>query len=369
MEPDDRVYRHALRTIAGIGDGTLTRLITHFGSGEAAWLADADALAAVPKLSSEKQSRLITDRKAINPLRLWNSLATLYINALTPEDADYPALLKEIPDHPGLIYTRGSFDWQSTRPLIAIVGSRKHSSYGVQVATQIATDLTRAGYVIVSGMAFGIDSVAHKAALTAPGDTIAVLGSGIDDNAITPVTHLGLAKNIMAHGALLSEYPPGTPPSQGSFPMRDRLIAGLTVGTLVIEAGEQSGSLITAHCALDYNREVFAVPGSIFSPYSIGTNALIKRGAKVVTGIQDILEELGDHTRTTTQSTLRDEMLTTLSDAEKQLYHVLTEEPIHVDKIIKASRLTTQEASALLTILEMKGLAKNVGGMHYVRVA
>jgi DNA processing protein len=226
-----------------------------------------------------------------------------------------------------------------------------------------------AGIVVVSGMAFGIDSVAHRGALVAGGETIAVLGGGIDDRTIAPVSHFQLAHNIMEHGALVSEYPPGTGASQGSFPMRDRIIAGLCLGTIVIEAPEKSGSLITAQCALDYNREVFAVPGSILSPYSIGTNALIKRGAKMVTGITDILEELRPEIFTPSpDQEPAPGIIPGLSPEEQKVFSTLTHEPLHIDKIIKTTGLETKNISSLLSVLEIKGLAKNLGGMHYVRM-
>lgn len=369
MGDTDTKYIHALRSIAGIGDGTLTRLLLHFGSGEQAWLADEAAIQAVPKIDSGRKSALITGRKKQNPDQLWERLHALGIVVHTKHSSSYPKLLREIPDSPSTLYTRGTFDWEKTAPMIAIVGSRKHSSYGTQVAEQLAADLTRAGLVVVSGMAFGIDSVAHRGALETSGETIAVLGSGIDDAMISPVSHFQLAKQIMAHGALVSEYPPGTAASQGSFPMRDRIIAGLCLGTIVIEAPEKSGSLITAECALGYNREVLAVPGSIFSPYSIGTNALIKKGAKIVTGVQDILEELREETLGNMHN--QKEAIGAASDLSKEeqaILNTLTHEPLHVDKIIKATTLETAMVSSLLSLLEIKGLAKNVGGMHYIRI-
>lgn len=369
MEPNDALYIHALRSIDGIGDGTLSRLLLHFGTGEQAWLAPENEIDAVPKIDPKRKSAIIAGRKNINPVELWDTLLNQNITLHTKRDPTYPKLLREIPDSPETLYTRGHFDWTKPISCIAIVGSRKHSPYGVQVAKQLAEDLTEAGLTVVSGMAFGIDSVAHRGALDANGETLAVLGSGIDDASLTPVSHFQLAQKIMAQGALLSEYPPGTPATPGSFPMRDRIIAGLCLGTIVIEAGEKSGSLITAHCALDYNREVFAVPGSIFSPYSIGTNDLIKHGAKVVTGVTDILEELNLESMTASpHETGSSEKISTLSPEEQTIFSVLSKEPLHIDKIIKISNLKAPIVSSLLALLEIKGLAKNLGGMHYVRV-
>lgn len=369
MPDKDTSYIHALRSIEGIGDGTLSKLLAHFGSGEEVWHASEEAIRAVPKIDPRRKSVLMAGRKNINPDQLWEKLLHLGITLHTKDVATYPKLLREIPDSPATLYTRGNFDWNKPAPFIAIVGSRKHSAYGVQVAEQLAEDLTRAGLIVVSGMAFGIDSIAHTGALETGGETIAVLGSGIDDHSIAPVSHFQLAQRIMGHGALVSEYPPGTAPSQGSFPMRDRIIAGLCLGTIVIEAGETSGSLITARCALDYNREVFAIPGSIFSPYSIGTNTLIKRGAKMVMGVQDILEELPLDTLFPATEKKNDAADTLgLSPEEQTILALLTHEPLHVDKIIKQTILGTANVSSLLSLLEIKGLAKNVGGMHYVRI-
>jgi len=362
-------YIHALRSIPGIGDRTLSTFLEQFGNAENLWRAENGAVTEVLGVPQEKKDVFLVGRRALDPDLLWDKLATQGIAAHEKSDALYPNLLREIPDAPLVIYTRGTFDWTKKAPLIAIVGSRKHSAYGVQVAEKLAADLTHAGLVVVSGMAFGIDSVAHKSALTAGGETIAVLGSGIDDPMISPVSHFGLARNIMQNGALLSEYAPGTQAHQGSFPMRDRIIAGLTLGTIVIEAPEKSGSLITATCALEYNREVFAVPGSIFSPYSIGTNTLIKRGAKLVIGVEDILEELREEMflRREANNPLFSDTAG-LTDDEKLILYKLGHEPLHIDKIIKATKLETAKVSSLLSILEIKGLAKNIGGMHYVKV-
>lgn len=369
MPKTDAKYIHALRSIPGIGNGTLATLLHYFGSGEAAWCASTADIAAIPKMYQEKKTALANGRRQINPDRLWEKLSEQEIVLHIKSDPTYPQLLRQMKDGPATFYTRGTLNWEHLPPLIAIVGSRKHSSYGMQVADKLAGDLSRAGFIVVSGMAFGIDSVAHKGALESGSETIAVLGSGIDDAFIAPVSHFSLAQKIMAHGALVSEYPPGTPATQGSFPMRDRIIAGLCCGTIVIEAGENSGSLITAQHALDYNREVFAIPGSILSPYSIGTNTLIKKGAKLVTGVQDILEEFPENTlfpAPTHQETAQS--IPGLSPEEHRILSLLSHEPLHIDNIIKRTKLSAATNSALLALLEIKGLAKNVGGMHYVKV-
>ena len=286
---------------------------------------------------------------------------------LTFNDEKYPRLLKEIPDAPMVLFTRGNYNWEE-KPLIAIVGSRKFTTYGEQCAYHLATDLARAGYVVVSGLAFGIDSIAHKAALDAGSETLAVLAGGINDTSISPQTHLPLARNVMHSGALISEYPPGFQANEGTFPARNRIVSGMCLGTLVIEAPERSGALITARLALDYNREVFAVPGSIFSPLSAGTNSLIKAGAKIVTSVQDILEEfpLPEKRIPSSQNTLFPKK-NSLSQEEERILSFLSHEPIHVDKIVKAVRLETSSVNSLLGLLEIKGLIRNVGGMNYTK--
>lgn len=367
MSENHHKYTHAFLSLPNVGSGTLRTLKKHFGSLEAAWHAEDEALLSIQKLRSETKETFITKRRHVDPDALWEQFSQGDIQLLTPEDQVFPTLLREIPDAPQSLYIRGNFDWTKPVPMIAIVGSRKFTPYGEQVAARLSEDLTRAGILVVSGLAFGIDSVAHEAALEAGGETIAVLGSGIES--ISPASHIPLAQKIMGHGVVISEYLPTMGGNKWTFPERNRIIAGMTLGTIVIEAAEGSGSLITAKCALEYNREVFAVPGSIFSPYSIGTNNLIKRGAKTVTGVQDILEELGhDNLFSAHTEEIKRKEVSGLSVEEQKILSLLSHEPLHVDKIIKATTLQTASASSLLALLEIKGLAKNVGGMHYVRM-
>lgn len=367
MTKNEHKFSHAFLCLENIGSETLKTLVNHFGTLEAAWHATPEALHSIPELSQKKKEVLITGRRLKNPDAEWERFLEQDIDLITLKDPEFPSLLREIPDAPYTLYSKGTFDWTKPVPMVAIVGSRKFTAYGEQVANKLAEDLTRAGILVVSGLAFGIDSVAHLAALEAGGETIAVLGSGI--GSITPTSHIPLAKKIMGQGAVISEYPPLMGSDKWMFPARNRIIAGMTLGTVVIEAAEKSGSLITAECALEYNRDVFAIPGSIFSPCSQGTNALLKRGAKIVTGVSDILEELpieqlslfpkkGDHLPE----------VAGLSPEEHKILTTLTHEPLHVDKIIKATTLGTAEVSSLLSLLEIRGLAKNVGAMHYIRI-
>lgn len=368
MTENEHKFSHAFLSIPNVGSGTLRMLKTHFGTLEAAWSASPDAIEHIPNVRREQRAALLSGRRHVDPEEEWQKFQETNINLVIPGDQDYPALLQEIPDRPETLYIEGNFDWSKPVPMVAIVGSRKFTAYGEQVATKLAEDLTRAGFLVVSGLAFGIDSVSHTAAIETGGETIAVLGSGLRN--ISPASHIPLAKKIIEHGAVVSEYPPTMIGGNWTFPERNRIIAGMTLGTVVIEAAEGSGSLITANCALDYNRDVFAVPGSIFSPYSVGTNALIKQGAKMVTGVSDILEELQQeqlHLFPEKDMTFKE--VSGLSVEEQKVLTALTHEPLHVDKIIKATTLGTAEVSSLLSLLEIKGLAKNVGAMHYVRVA
>lgn len=366
--PSETALLHALSLIPGIGSKTLRDMVAHLGGASAVWEADEKTLRSVNGLGPKTVAAIIAGRRAIRPDEEWEKIAHLGIDVLAFTDGKYPRLLKEIPDAPALLYVRGEYDW-ADKPLIAIVGSRKFTAYGEQAAHRFATDLAAAGYVVVSGLAFGIDSIAHKAALEAGAETLAVLGSGVDDACITPQSHLPLGRAVMQAGALLSEYPPGTRATEGTFPARNRIMAGMSLGTLVIEAAERSGTLITARLALDYNREVFAVPGPIFSPSSLGTNALIKAGAKIVTSVQDILEELplpkpgAAHGKNAAVGAN-----VSLSQEEEKILTLLSHEPVHVDKIVKAARLGTSSASSALSLLEIKGLVKNIGGMNYIRL-
>lgn len=357
-------YLHALRLLPGMGSKTLESLIEHFGDAETAWRTPASGYRSLPDIGPKTVEAMARTKEHIDPAKEWERLAKQNIAVLHIDDALYPPQLREIPDRPYVLYTRGSFDWPGTRPMISIVGSRKYTTYGERAAFRLAEDLARAGITVVSGLAFGVDSIAHAGVLEAGGETIAVLGSGIDHPSISPQSHIALAERVMRQGALLSEYPPGTPGSKGTFPARNRIIAGLSLGTIVIEAAEESGSLITARLAVDYNREVFAVPGPIFSPVSLGTNRLIRQGAKIVTCLNDILEELNVSSLASTTS---EKNTDDLSANEAEILKNLSHEPLHVDKIIKATRLNIASLHSSLAVLEIKGYVKNVGGMNYIR--
>ncbi len=278
------------------------------------------------------------------------------------DDKNYPVLLKELPDPPFLLYVRGDASILSL-PCLAVVGTRLMTTYGKQVLDDLLQPLVQSGLVIVSGLAIGIDAYAHKTTLDHHGKTIAVLGSGVDK--IYPANNRKLAEDIVEKGgALISEFPLGMEPTVYTFPIRNRIISGLSKGTLVVEAKESSGSLITAKLALEQNRDVFAVPGNMFSSNMAGTHNLIKKGeAKLVTHATDILEELGLVLEPSAQlQKLEFENLN-----EEKVYLLLSKEPVQADQLIQESELPSSEVSSLLTVLEVKGLVQNLGGGMWVR--
>jgi len=353
-------YLNALNKISGVGPQKTKILLNYFSTPENIWKANSGELLA-SKAGEKLAERIIFERNGINPDEEWAKLEKENIKMITLADPNYPEFLREIPNPPYIIYAKGQMETlDNSKKLLAIVGSRKFTSYGAQIARSFAGDLAKAGITVVSGMAIGIDSYAHLGALEAGGKTIAVLGNSLDENSIYPRAHVNLSRQITNSGLLLSEYPVATSAGPLTFPARNRIVAGLTLGTLVVEAGEKSGALITAQMALDYNREVFSVPGSIFSSSSIGTNNLIRNGAKLVGGINDILEELNLEKTNNAAPKIPE------NDTEKILLHILTTEPLHIDIISKLTRLKTFEVSSALSMMEIKGWVKNIGGQNYI---
>lgn len=286
----------------------------------------------------------------------------LGVTALTWNDLMYPTRLKESFDRPPVLYVRGTIT-NEDELAVAIVGTRRMSGYGRQVTDRIGGDLARAGITIVSGLARGVDKTAHEAAIDAGGRTIAVMACGVD--IVYPAAHERLARQIIEHGALVSEHPVGTRPQKDLFPRRNRIIAGLSLGVVVTEAPERSGALLTAKLAADDNRDVFAVPGSIFSPMSKGTNALIQEGAKLTESADDVLSELN-----VAAAVQQAELAAAVpaGAAEAALLGCLATEPVHIDDVTRRSRLSAAEVSSGLALLELKGLVRQVGGMQYVRL-
>ena len=278
------------------------------------------------------------------------------------EDPRYPELLRHIPTPPSLLYIRGDLEYNQEYSL-AVVGTRRPSSYGKEVTEPLVDELVRYGFTIISGLAIGIDALSHSAALNAHGKTIAVLGSGVDEKSIYPPQNRNLAKRILENGGvIISEFPPGIEPLPHHFLQRNRIISGLARGVLIIEAPERSGALNTANHALEQGREVFAIPGPIFSKNSRGTNTLIKMGARLVTSADDIIEELGltspspSSTSRQASSPEEEQILTLLEDAVSGL---------DIETIIQQSRLNPKDISSILTIMELTGKIKNIGHNCY----
>ena len=354
-------YLNAINKINGVGPQKIRKLLSFFISPEEAWQAGLQALIQ-SGIGEALSNKLFDERKTIDPDQEWSKLEKENIQMIIETDREYPRLLKEIPTAPYIIYMKGEMDLNA--PMVSIVGSRKYTDYGSQVAYSFAKDLAKAGITVVSGMAFGIDSIAHRGALDGGGKTIAVLGDSLDDKNIYPRSNFNLSREIIAHGCLLSDYPIETPASiQGNFPARNRIVAGLSMGTLIVEAGEKSGTLITSGLALEFNRDVFAVPGSVFSPQSLGTNDLIKKGAKVVTSIKDILEELNleeNHEKAFAPAKIPD------TKEEEILLQMLSSDPLHIDNISKLSKLGTASVASTLSMMEIKGWVRNIGGQNYI---
>lgn len=272
---------------------------------------------------------------------------------------DYPGILKEIAKAPKQLYVRGELP-KNHNLNFAIVGTRAASEYGKTLAFKIGKELAELGFTIVSGLALGIDTQAHLGALAGKGKTIAVLGSGVDDGSIFPKENLKLAKRIIdAGGVVISEYEPEAKSEIWYFPERNRIISGLSRGVLVVEAPEKSGALITARMALEQNREVFAIPGSVFSRNSIGANNLIKSGAKTVTSIDDILEELN---LTELKSKKEENEKEKLTNDEKQIFNIISKEPAHIDTICEITKLPAGQVMSIISVLEIQGIIKNING-------
>ncbi|MFQ5860880.1 MAG: DNA-processing protein DprA [Dehalococcoidia bacterium] len=357
----DLPYWVAFNSVPGIGSQRFRLLERRFGTLEAAWQASGDELKRAG-LDEGTISTLLARRPTISPEGELERLERAGVQVLTWHDAGYPPRLKEIYDPPPVFYIKGRLLLEDERS-VTLVGTRRATAYGREATAALAGDLARSGVTIVSGLARGIDAVAHRAALQSGGRTIAVLASGLD--IIYPPEHRDLAQEIEARGALVSELPLGVRPQAQQFPRRNRIMSGMTLGVLVIEAGQVSGALWTVRHALEQNREVFCVPGSIFSPASRGTNALIQEGAKLVMSHTDVLEEL-NLTTVAHQMELR-AVAPPENGNEALLLQHLSHEPLHIDEVRRRSGLPIAVVSSTLAMLELKGLARQVGAMHYIR--
>jgi len=358
-DAEELKYWVALSGIPGMGRIRIGQLREHFGSLQNAWKAPEGKLKQAG-LDSRSIDALLTLRPRISVDAEMERLERHKVRALACEDPSYPSRLREIYDYPPVLYVKGSLPAEH-EPCLAIVGTRRSTVYGRQVTEEIVADLARSNITIISGLARGIDSVAHRAALDAGGKTVAVFGSGLD--IVYPGENAKLAQAIVEHGALVSEYPLGVKPKAENFPMRNRIMSGLSLGVLVVEAGERSGALITAQQAVEQNREVFAIPGSILSPASQGTNRLIQEGAKLVRNYTDILQEL-NLTIVVQQAEIKE--FSPANETESAILKQLSAEPNHIDEICRRSGLTMPEVSSTLAMLELRGIARQVGSMNYV---
>jgi DNA processing protein len=361
---NDRASWLALHRAPGIGNMRFRRLLEAYGS-PAAVFAAADR---VSDLSDEARRYLRQpDWKAVEQDLKW--LEQPGCSLLTLAEPDYPALLREISDPPPVLFVHGDPALLSL-PQLAIVGSRNPSLAGMETATQFANYLAGAGLMICSGLALGIDAAAHKGALAAKAPTIAVTGTGLDR--VYPARHRALAHSITECGALVSEFPIGTPPAPQNFPRRNRLISGLSLGVLVVEAALHSGSLITARAGAEQGREVFAIPGSIHNPLARGCHRIIREGAKLIETAQDILEELGPlagAARSPQPKECRENnALSTHIDPEYQvLLNCLGYDPLPIDALIERSGLTAEAVSSMLLVLELQGRVTALSGGRYLR--
>jgi DNA processing protein len=363
MNKNDLKYWVGLSFVPGIGRIRVGQLQKHFGDMGSVWKASVAELRKAG-LDTRTAATMAECCPRISLDEEIDKLEKYQVTAIPCDDLAYPARLKEIYDYPPVLFVRGQL-LPEDECSVSIVGTRRATAYGRQITEEIVSDLSRSGVTIISGLARGVDSVAHRTALQTSGRTVAVFASGLD--MCYPPENAALAREVMEHGALVSEHPLGTRPKAANFPLRNRIMSGLSLGVLVVEAGEGSGALITAHQANEQNREVFAVPGSILSPASLGTNRLIQAGeAKLVTCANDILVELNLDTAVARQMEMKEIGPQAVTGEELLLLNELTAEPSHVDDVCRKSGLPASTVSSLLTVLELKGMVKQIGRMNYV---
>lgn len=364
---DEQSYYLAFSVFPGIGPVRFRALLTRFGTAKAAWEAPEAGRAGVigGKLSAE----LTEFQRGFSVSSYENELKRQHISAIPCCHDRYPKFLREISDPPIVLYVKGKrgdglIDLTRT---VGVVGTRKISAYGTEMTARIAGGLAANGVTVVSGMAYGVDAVAHAAALDAGGATVAVLGCGVD--IIAPPVNTRLYHRIIdsGRGAVVSEMPLGLRPSKGLFPARNRIISGLSLGVVVTEGADDSGALITARYAAEQGREVFAVPGPVTSPTSRGPSRLIKDGATLVESAEDVMNELNLSKSPPLPNMINPTThLTHLSSREKQLVDILSAGPVHIDDLARSAGMAIQETSAALTVLEMDGVVKDTGGKIYV---
>jgi len=359
---DTRAYWVAFNKIRGVGYVRTHKLLDYFGNLEAAWHASPDELRKAGLSQTIVQS-ILSVRAEIDLQSELDRIAALNIQIMTIQDSHYPHRLKTIDHPPPLLYIKGDIT-DADEYAIAVVGTRQKTAYGKEVAIELCQFLVRHGITVVSGLARGIDSIAHQATLDAGGRTIAVMGCGVD--IVYPPEHRLLADRVQENGALISDYYPGTKPEGVNFPPRNRIISGLSMATVVVEAGDRSGALITAEFAVNQGREVFSVPGPIFTPHSKGTNRLIQNGAIPLNNFGDILTVLDINQAEEFRYAKK---ILPENEIESLLYETMKKDAMHIDDIKSATGLSMEKVSAALVMMELKGLVKQVGNMVYISIA
>lgn len=362
MLKDNQKYLLALNRHQSLGSKRLLELKRYIGDWKEVWKIDENRLRKLVK--ADIADAVIDARNKFDPENEADIAQKVGFNIIEYQDDDYPTDLATIPDPPALLYVKGTLE-SLKQPSVSVVGSRRATQYGYQVTDMIFRPIARLGITIVSGLALGIDTAAHKAAVEGGGKTIAVLGCGLDQ--VYPTSNQQLAQKILdTGGALISEFAPGLPSYRSNFPIRNRIIAALARLTVVVEALPDSGALITAKAALEYNREVGAVPADINRPQSHGPLNLIKMGATPICSSDDVLMALGLEAGVEKQVVEAD--LSHLSESEKQVYEKLSREAINIDKLTKEVTLSVADVNSALVMLELKGIAKNLGGNQYIRL-
>ncbi len=376
-------YFLILNAISGLGSIRTRQLLEYFSSAKKVLTASLQELAAprvIPRNVAENIIRFDKEDFLKKEMAL---LKKHGVKAISCIDENYPGNLKEIPDAPSVLYFKGTLNKDSDLS-VALVGSRRASLYGLSMAEKLAGQLAALGITVVSGLARGIDTAAHQGALKAKGKTIAVLGNGLAS--VYPPENIKLFEEIAEKGAVLSEFPMTTPPSAFNFPRRNRIVSGLSLGVVVVEASSKSGALITSRCALEQGREVFAVPGKIDNPTAFGVNNLIKQGAKLISSVEDIIEELAPRLKNlmqdekkqdksenrrgvNDQGAEKDMSLTprNLNQEEARVFAHLNDEAIHVDEVTSQSGLSVSQAMSVLLKLELKHLVRQLPGKMFVR--
>jgi DNA processing protein len=368
MNHEDLKYWVALKSVPGIGTVNFTALADKFGLLSAVFAAPIAKLKETTGISKVIAEEIINFNDWDKVKKELELLDKNKVNIITYHDELYPRRLLDVYDRPPYIYVRGNLNSGDIN--IAMVGSRQASAYGKYTTERISRELAMRGVTVVSGMARGIDSAAHRGALTAHGRTVAVLGSGLD--VIYPPENRKLFEDIIQSGAVISEYPLGTPPRSSNFPARNRIISGMAYGVVIVEAGEKSGSLITARLALEQGREVFAVPGSIDSAGSRGTNKLIKQGAKLIENTDDILEEILPQIERISKPAFKPdteedtgEYAKTLSGTDRRIIDFVSRGSIHIDDLISSTGLSSADILSALTAMELKGVIQQHPGKFF----